>query len=138
MLKKRALITITSCKDNEADSAIEVVSPGEFERKEDFYLAVYDETEISGMQGTKTSLMIGLENLTLLRVGTTNAEMKFKKDNKEITLYNTPYGVIEMKIETKDLKINMSENGGEVLVNYSLAIAGEKPQNTTLKVNIKA
>lgn len=138
LLKRKAIITITSKQNNMEDSSIEVVTPGEFYKDQDFYYAVYNETEISGMEGTRTTLKISSDKFSLLRVGTTNAEMRFQNNSKDITIYNTPYGVLELKIETKDLKINIDDNGGDVFVNYNLIIGGEKPQSTMLKVNIKA
>lgn len=137
-MNKKAIITISSQQNNVEDSKIEVVSPGEFYRDKEVYCAEYDETEISGMEGTRTTLRFTTEKFTLLRVGTTNAEMNFEKNNNALTIYNTPYGVIEMKIETLDLKINVDEFGGDIFVKYNLIIGGEKPQNTILKVNIKA
>ncbi|MFL0245875.1 DUF1934 domain-containing protein [Candidatus Clostridium stratigraminis] len=137
-MNKKAIITISSQQNNVEDSRIEVVSPGEFYKEKEAYCAEYNETEISGMEGTRTTLKVSPEKFTLLRVGTTNAEMNFEKDGNALTIYNTPYGVIEMKIETLDLKVNIDEFGGDILVNYNLIIGGEKPQSTILKVNIKA
>lgn len=137
-MKKKAIITISSKQNNVEDSTIEVVTPGEFYKDNEIYCAEYNETEISGMEGTRTTLRVTPEKFSLLRVGTTNAEMNFERNNKAITLYNTPFGVLEMKIETLDLIINVDEFGGDILVKYNLIIAGEKPQNTILKVNIKA
>ncbi len=136
-MRKKAIITVVSKQPGADESAIEVVTPGEYYKDEDSYYAIYDETELSGMEGTKTTLKISPNNFLLTRVGTTNAEMKFKKNTKEITMYNTPYGMLEMKLETKDLKIALDDAGGDVEIDYNLAIAGEKPQNTILKVNIK-
>jgi uncharacterized beta-barrel protein YwiB (DUF1934 family) len=53
-------------------------------------------------------------------------------------MYDTPYGVLELKLETKDLKIDLDDNGGEVMIDYNLVIGGQQPQNTVLKVNIRA
>lgn len=137
-MNKKAIITISSKQNNVEDSTIEVVTPGEFYKDKEVYCAEYNETEISGMEGTRTTLRFTPEKFSLLRVGTTNAEMNFERNNKAITLYNTPYGVLEMKIETLDLIINVDEFGGDIFVKYNLIIDGEKPQNTILKVNIKA
>lgn len=137
-MTKKAIITVISKQTDSDDSAIEVVTPGQYYKEEDSYFAIYDETEISGMEGTKTTLKVSPNSFLLTRVGTTNAEMKFKKDSKDITMYDTPYGMLELKLETNDLKIDLDDNGGEVLINYNLGIAGQKPQNTILKVNIKA
>ncbi|MCM0649764.1 DUF1934 domain-containing protein [Clostridium swellfunianum] len=137
-MKKKAIITVVSKQAGTDDSAIEVVTPGEYYREENCYFAVYDETKLSGMEGTKTTLKISPNDFLLTRVGTTNAEMKFRKNSNEISMYDTPYGMLELKLETKDLKVDLDDDGGEVEIKYNLAISGQEPQNTVLKVNIKA
>lgn len=136
-MRKKAVITILSKQRDSKESGIEVVSPGEFYKADGCYYAVYDETELSGMEGTTTTLEISPENFLLTRVGTTTGDMKFARGSKEITMYNTPYGALELKIDTKDLEVAVDDNGGEVLINYDVMVAGQKPQGTTLKVNIK-
>lgn len=137
-MKKKAIITVVSKQAGTDDSVIEVVTPGEYYREENCYFAVYDETKLSGMEGTKTTLKISPNDFLLTRVGTTNAEMKFRKNSNEISMYDTPYGMLELKLETKDLKVDLDDDGGEVEIKYNLAISGQEPQNTVLKVNIKA
>jgi uncharacterized beta-barrel protein YwiB (DUF1934 family) len=138
IMKKKAIITVVSKQTGSDESAIEVVTPGEFYKEDNSYFAIYDETELSGMEGTKTTLKISHDNFLLTRVGTTNAEMRFKKGTNEISMYDTPYGMLEIKLETKDLKVVLDDKGGEVEIDYNLAISGQEPQKTILKVNIKA
>ncbi|WP_238885732.1 DUF1934 domain-containing protein [Clostridium sp. YIM B02551] len=138
-MKKKAVISVISNQNYEDDDVIEVVTPGEFHIKDaSSYEAIYEETEISGMEGTTTKLEIYKDEITLYREGTTSTKMDFKKDNNSVTLYNTPYGMLELKIDTKDLKIDMDENGGEVQIDYNISIAGQPPQGTQLKIKIKA
>lgn len=138
-MKKKAVISVISNQNYEDEDVIEVVTPGEFYIKDvNSYEAIYEETEISGMEGTTTKLEIYKDEITLYREGTTSTKMDFKKDNNSITLYNTPYGMLELKIDTKELKINMDENGGEVQIDYNISIAGQPPQGTQLKIKIKA
>lgn len=138
-MKKKAVISVISNQNYEDDDVIEVVTPGEFHIKDaSRYEAIYEETEISGMEGTTTKLEIYKDEITLYREGTTSTKMDFKKDNNTVTLYNTPYGMLELKIDTKDLKIDMDENGGEVEIDYNISIAGQPPQGTQLKIKIKA
>lgn len=137
-MRKKAIITITSKQKDLDDDIIEVVTPGEFYKEEDSYYAVYNETELSGMEGTTTTLKISPKDFLLSRVGTTTGDMKFSKGYKDKTMYSTPYGVLELKIETKELNVSIDDNGGEVFINYSIVISGQKPQGTMLKVNIKA
>ncbi|SHI70416.1 DUF1934 domain-containing protein [Clostridium intestinale] len=137
-MKKKALISIISNQNYEDDDVIEVVTPGEFYINNDGYEAIYEETEISGMEGTTTKLKIFGNEISLEREGTTTTKMDFKKNNNYITLYNTPYGMLELKINTKNLKIDMSDDGGEVQIDYNLSISGQPPQETQLKIKINS
>ncbi|WP_392486200.1 DUF1934 domain-containing protein [Haloimpatiens sp. FM7315] len=137
-MDKKAIISVTSkVKGNEEDK-IEVVTPGKFYKKENAYYAVYDETEISGMSGTTTTLKISKEKFSLIRMGSTSTNMNFKKDLVDVIMYNTPYGMLQLQVETNDLKIKMDDKGGSVIVDYNLGSVGDAPQNTLLEINIKA
>lgn len=136
-MRKKAIISICSTQMNEKQDAIEVVTPGEFLVNNKSFEAIYDETEISGMEGTKTKLVICPNSILLEREGTTATKMDFKKNNSSISLYNTPYGILELKINTKELKIDVDENGGEVFINYNLSVGDDKPMDTELKIKIK-
>ncbi|MBK1811450.1 DUF1934 domain-containing protein [Clostridium sp. YIM B02505] len=137
-MKKKAIISIASNQvPADKEDLIEVVTPGEFLIKEDGYEAVYDETEISGMEGTKTKISITSNELILEREGTTATKMNFQKDSSSVSLYNTPYGMLELKIDTKELKIDIDEYGGDVFIDYDLSVSGQESNNTQLKINIK-
>ncbi|MFL0195572.1 DUF1934 domain-containing protein [Clostridium sp. WILCCON 0269] len=134
-MKKKAIISVSSKQvDNEV---IEVVTPGNFYMKNDSYYAVYEETELSGMEGTTTTLKIKDDKFSLIRMGSTSTKMDFNKNKKSVSIYKTPYGTIELKIQTSRLNININEAGGDVFVNYSMSAAGQAPQNTQLRINIK-
>ncbi|WP_040210586.1 DUF1934 domain-containing protein [Clostridium polynesiense] len=137
-MKKKAIISISSNQEIDKDDIIEVITPGDFYKDTHGFRVSYDETEISGMEGTKTKLLITEDKFMLEREGTTTTKMEFQKNNDSLSLYNTPYGMLELKIHTKDLKVNVNEEGGEVFVNYNLSIGGQKPQTTLLTIKIKA
>lgn len=137
-MKQKAIISVSSKQSLDEEEVIEVVTPGSFYKKENYYYAVYEETELSGMNGTTTTLKIGKDKFSLIRMGSTNAKMDFDKKTKNVSMYNTPYGTLELKIETKDLDIDINDTGGNVLVNYNMSLSGQTPYNTMLKINIKA
>jgi uncharacterized beta-barrel protein YwiB (DUF1934 family) len=139
-MNKNAIISVVSkqADSKDEDDIIEVVTPGEFYREDNSYYAVYEETEISGMKGTTTTLRIDEENFTLIRTGTTTTEMKFKKDVRDLTLYNTPHGALDLMVDTKELKMKVDSSGGDVFIDYDMIIGNEQVLRTTLKINIKA
>jgi len=139
-MKKNAIISVVSKQSGIEDDgeSIEVVTPGKFYKEDNCYYAVYEETEISGMKGTTTTLKIDVEKFTLIRTGTTNTEMNFKKYVRDLTLYNTPHGALDLTVDTKELKMNVDNNGGDVFIDYDMIIGNQQILSTTLKINIKA
>lgn len=137
-MKKKAIISVSSKQKIDESDVIEVVTPGDFYEKDGLYYAVYKETEISGMEGTTTTLKISNDKFSIIRTGSTSAKMEFNKKAESVSMYNTPYGTLELKIETKTLSIDVGEKGGEIEVNYNMGVSGQTPYNTDLKINIKA
>lgn len=138
-MKKKALIHVLSSVPDakEKSDSIEVVTPGKFYKKDKNYYAVYEETAISGMEGTTTTLRIGEEKFSLIRMGSTSTKMDFALDKKNISMYSTPYGTLEININTKKLHINVDDNGGRIYIDYIMSVASQKPQNTILNINIE-
>lgn len=132
---KKALINVTSMQSE--SERVESITPGSFYKEGGFYYAVYDETAISGMEGTHTTLKIGENHLVLEREGSTSAKMEFEQGREHVSLYNTPYGGMEVKIDTKSMKIDVDETGGEVAIDYYIEVGPNAPMKTTLKINIK-
>ncbi|GAA0177763.1 DUF1934 domain-containing protein [Clostridium sediminicola] len=137
-MKKEAVIKVLSLQVGNEEDAIEVVTQGNFYKKENSYYAVYEETELSGMEGTTTTLKIKDDEFSLIRRGTTNTKMEFINKDDSISMYNTPYGTLELVISTKELDIDIDDKGGDVFIDYYLTVDGQKAANTKLKVNIKA
>lgn len=136
-MNKKAIICVSSKQKSNEEDIIEVVTPGDFYEKDGYYYAVYKETAISGMEGTTTTLKMCKDKFMLIRIGSTSAKMEFSKKSESLSMYNTPYGTLELKIETKDLSIDVNDEGGDIQINYILSVGGQSPQNTLLKINIK-
>lgn len=136
-MEKNAVIQVKSFSDLDESNAIEVITPGKFTVKDNSYEVVYEESEISGMKGTTTTLKIEEGRFILERVGTTCTTMEFKIGEMGLSLYNTPYGMLHLHIDTKILDINIDENGGFIYAKYLLGAEGQPPITTDIKVKIK-
>ncbi|HEE9844753.1 DUF1934 domain-containing protein [Clostridium perfringens] len=136
-MSKKAIISICSTQDIGEKEKIEVVTVGEFSINGEEFIATYDETEISGMEGTKTTLKIKGDKVVLHREGTTSTKMEFQKDNTQVALYNTPYGMLELKTSTKELDLDVNEKGGNISIKYHLIAGGQEPIKTNLDMKIK-
>lgn len=137
-MKRNVIVSVSSVQSESEDDNIEIVTPGKFYKKEKDYYVAYDETKLSGMEGTTTTFKISPkgDKFSLIRMGTTSTKMEFEKYKEQIVLYNTPYGTLELKLDTKKLDIDIDEDGGDISIDYKMSIGVDKPLETTLKINI--
>lgn len=135
-MSKKAVITVKSNVSVEEES-IEVITPGEFTVLKNGFKAEYEETKLSGMEGTKTTMMIKENSFELIRCGSTETQMIFDKKNQSISLYKTPYGSMSITIDTKKLDIDVDENGGKIRIAYTLLVEEQQKVETNLIVDIK-
>ena len=135
-MSKKAVITVKSYISVEEES-IEVITPGVFTVLKNGFKAEYEETKLSGMEGTKTTMMINKNSFELIRCGSTETQMIFDRNNQSMSLYKTPYGNMTVTIDTKQLKIDVDENGGSIHIVYTLLIEGQQKIETDLNVDIK-
>lgn len=136
-MKKNAIISVKSISELDKKDIIEVVTPGEFIAVDGMFKAIYKETELSGMKGTITTINIFEEEFILERTGTTNTKMEFELDKTAISLYNTPYGVMDLQIHTQELDIKVNEEGGDIRAKYEMGFSGQAPIITQIWINIK-
>ena len=136
-MEKRAIISVKSTSNLDPNEVIEVVTPGTFIINEEGFKAIYEESEISGMDGTTTTLNIQDNMMILERVGSTTTNMEFKEGAMAVSLYNTPYGVLNLNVDTERLNININENGGEIYSKYILGLEGQEGIVTELNIKIK-
>lgn len=134
---KNAVITVQSRVSVE-DDLIEVITPGKFHITKSGFKVEYDETKLSGMEGTKTTMVIKDKYFKLNRVGTTETNMEFEKDTQSVSLYKTPFGAMSVVIDTKNLEIDVDDNGGTIHILYTLNVEGQQLIETDLNVVIKA
>ncbi len=113
--------------DNIDEEEMELVTEAQmFERNGVLYL-IYDESEISGLEGMKTRLRLDGDSLKMTRTGGGDgaSEMKFEKGKRFTNQYMTPMGPVEVEILTNDLINTMTyEEQGRVFVDYSISLSG--------------
>jgi len=108
----KAIINIRTTQvdiNTKQDEVIELITEGKFYKKNDAYYLVYDESEISGMQGTTTTLKIKGELVILRRIGSNSSIMEFEKNKRYKTQYKTPYGSMAMEMLTKNVNVYIRE-----------------------------
>ena len=92
--------------------ATELMTEGTMTLTENGMVLAYEETALTGMEGTTTSFQIQGPQVILTRSGTVNSQMVFEEGRQHTSLYETPFGEMSVDIQTSVLKHNLTERGG--------------------------
>ena len=139
--KQKVLIKIkgTTKQEGESDEVIELVTQGEIYKKRKSNYIIYKESEVSGLEGTTTTLKIEGEKISIIRLGTMNSHMTFEKGKKSYNMYSTPYGEMTLSICTQDININYNQeqNPTNIYVDYNVEIQGLMTARNILDIQVK-
>ena len=115
----------------------ELVTAGTLRREQEGYTIAYQETELTGLEGTTTKLRIEGPRVTLLRQGSVNSQMIFEVGRKHLSMYETPYGALAVGIETRRLKNTVDEAGGDLEIDYAIEIDNLLAGKSLFQLNVK-
>lgn len=135
-MDKKAVISVVSKQQNDDDDIIEVVTPGKYYNKNNKFYAVYEESELSGMKGTTTTLKIENDMFTLMRKGTVTSKMIFKSNEKNHMIYITPEGSLGLSMDVVSVDVDVDEQGGDISAKYNLELSSGGILPTEIKINI--
>ena len=120
---KKVMISITSNQEVGGEvSTVELMTEGEYEFSPEKAELIYHESSITGMDGTTTTFTVEPDTVILTRVGTVTSQMLFRRGEKHMFLYQTPYGSATMGIYTRRLDADIDENRGHVEIEYALDV----------------
>ena len=120
---KKVMISITSNQEVGGEvSTVELMTEGEYEFSPEKSELIYQESSITGMDGTTTTFTVEPDTVILTRVGTVTSQMLFRRGEKHMFLYQTPYGTATMGIYTRRLDADIDESRGHVEIEYALDV----------------
>ena len=123
-MEKDVIISIkgTQKYENADQDVIELVTEGRLEREGGSYTLSYQESELTGLEGTLTTFQIEPERVTLLRVGEYNSQMVFEEGRRHMAMYNTPYGAMTVGVNTRHLLAELDDHGGNIEIDYCIEV----------------
>ncbi len=127
---------LQSYADGGEDSDIELVSECDFYEEDGVFFCEYEESEITGLGGTKTSIEIAKDYVSLTRRGTVNSQMLFMEGRKTTSLYSMPFGELIIDIHTKSLCSDIGKSGGTLKVDYIIDINNVSGGHNTFDIKI--
>jgi uncharacterized beta-barrel protein YwiB (DUF1934 family) len=123
-MNKNVIISVrgTQMTANQDMNEIELVTEGKYYKKGDSYYVTYKESEVTGMEGTTTTLKVDDRVITLMRFGSVNTQFIFEQGQRHVSYYDTVYGAFTVGVFTNLINIEVDEDGGEIRVGYELEI----------------
>ncbi len=126
--------------DRQSEEEMEFVTEGRMYRRNGAWYIVYDETEVSGQPGCKTSLKFKDGTVKMKRYtgkGKKGTVIEFEKGKRFEGIYDTPFGDIEMEVLTNSLENNFSEEGkGVVSIDYDISLKGLSEGRSLLNIEV--
>lgn len=102
-MEKDVVISIKGMQKYEGNDpdTVELVTAGRLMKDKAGYTLSYQESEITGLEGTLTTIQVEGEQVTLMRMGEFNSQMVFQEGRRHLSMYNTPYGAMSVGVNTR-------------------------------------
>lgn len=98
---------------------------------------MYEETEVSGMEGTKTLLSYDRKVLQIKRFGKTDSLLRIEVGESYENIYKTEYGLFLMTTTGKSIRWEDGMNL-HIEFHYQLEIEGDHGNPTEVRIHIEA
>lgn len=85
----------------------------------------YEETELTGLNGTTTTFRMTPQRVELERSGNVTSRMVFVTGQEDRSLYDMGFGALMITVRPEKISVKFNENGGSARVSYGIAIEGQ-------------
>ena len=104
--------------DQEDEDSLEFSTDGHYYFDGENGCLTYMESEVTGLEGTRTSVIVMPDQVVVDRDGMVTSRMIFREGERDAFQYSTPFGAATMGVDTRRIRHQMNEDGGRVEVDY--------------------
>lgn len=121
-------------EDEGQDDPIEIVVPGEYYFRNGSHYLRYEEIMEDFGQPTINYIKISPKGMEVRKKGQVNTHMVFEQGKRNMTLYSTPFGTLQMGISATKMELKESESRIDMKVNYALDMNEEHVADCYLSI----
>ena len=92
----------------------------------------YQEPHKSGTEGARVFLKIRENSVCMRRMGDFKSVLTYDEGKITDAVYRTPFGDMDMRINTSLIENKLSDLGGSLKINYTVYLAGDEIENEIL------
>ena len=140
MAGKSLFDIVTKAEDEEDDGLgdeIEMMTEALLTQKDGRISVTYKE-KTEGLENVKTSVSFMEDDRNIITVcrGGGGEGFVIEDGKRNFSLYRTPYGIIEMCVYGKKVENTLTEDGGEIAMDYSVELKGMCAQRTKMTIKV--
>lgn len=121
----------------EEKQTICVVTDGTMKREGDTVYLSYEESEMTGMEGTTTTFEVQKDHVVLTRTGAVESRMVFEKGKKDVSLYNMGFGAMTIGVKARWLKNELGPDGGRLEISYGIEIGEQIAGRNSFVIDVR-
>lgn len=125
------------CFDGTAPDATELMTEGTMELTPEGMSFSYEESALTGMEGTTTTFAVRGPRVFLTRSGAVNSQMVFEEGRQHTSLYETPFGELTIDVQTSRLRHNLTDRGGLLEIRYCIAVEHSVTGRNCFKIRVR-
>ena len=119
----------------DGEEPIEIVVPGEYYFRNGSHYLRYEELMEDQGDPTVNYIKISPRGMEVRKKGVVNTHMVFEQGKRNMALYTTPFGTLEMGISATSLELQESDSRIDMKVNYSLDMNQEHVADCCLDIH---
>lgn len=139
MIKDVIIDIKTEQTANGNTDTIEFTTDGRFGIKDGSYFISYEESKLLEVDGeVKTVVFIKSDNSVVMqRTGAYNSRMVIEKGVRNNCFYMTPMGELSLGIFGEKVKSQLTDNGGNIVMNYTIDTNLQLLSRNKVNISIK-
>ena len=138
-MKKEVLLTICAeqrFRDEEPETT-ELVTEGQLSVRGSRVEFSYEESELTGLTGTRTVFCIEDGRVILSRTGAVESRMVFSVGQEDRSLYDIGCCALMVAIRAERISSTVGENGGVLEVTYAISIEDETAGSIHYRIEVR-
>lgn len=117
---------------------IELVTEGSLEAIDNGWKLCYEESDLTGLQGVRTTFQVQDKTVILTRTGRLKSQMVFREGVPHDSLYRMEFGALMLTVCATKVEANISDQGGVIDLNYNVEIEQNAAGEINYHLDIKA
>ena len=123
--------------DQEDEDRLEFSTDGHYYFDGENGCLTYMESEVTGLEGTRTSVIVMPDQVVVDRDGLITRRMIFSPGRRSAFQYDTPVGTATMQMDTHSITQRFDERGGDMEIDYVLGLEHAIISRNRFHVNVR-